>query len=177
MATVIGPTPPRTGAIKEAFWETLLKSTSPVILPLNLPEPQSITIAPFFTILPFIKFGLPVPEIRISACFVKNVMFFVKLPTAEKVAFSFKSQMLKGFPTNIPVPIKTIFFPLISIRYFLRSSAIPEIVGGDNNIQNKALKDVIQGIVREFWVHLTFSVDGNLYKKVKYLYQLKNKRS
>jgi len=59
----------------------------------------------------------------------------------------------------------------------LVDATIPEIVGGDNNIQNKALKDVIQGIVREFWVHLTFSVDGNLYKKVKYLYQLKNKRS
>jgi len=59
----------------------------------------------------------------------------------------------------------------------LVDATIPSMVGGDDNMQNKALKDVTQSIIREFWVHLTLSTDGTLYKKTKYLYQLKNKKS
>ena len=44
--TVIGPTPPGTGVIAEAFSDAVSKSTSPHNLPSMLCMPTSITIAP-----------------------------------------------------------------------------------------------------------------------------------
>src|ERR671922_1963053 len=52
IATVIGPTPPGTGVIHDAFVRTESKSTSPQICPLNLLIPTSIITAPGLTISP-----------------------------------------------------------------------------------------------------------------------------
>ena len=45
-----------------------------------------------------------------------------------------------------------------------------------DEIQRKAVKDVLQDITRELWEWLDFSCDGTLYKKAGYLCQLKKKQ-
>lgn len=73
---VIGPTPPGTGVIADAFSLTPSKSTSPHsfafpsgVIPI-LFTPTSITTAPSFTMSAVIAFGLPAATMRISARFV-----------------------------------------------------------------------------------------------------------
>jgi len=38
-----------------------------------------------------------------------------------------------------------------------------------DDIQRKAVKDILQDIARDFWQWLDFSTDGTIYKKVRYL--------
>ena len=66
-AIVIGPTPPGTGVIALATFETSLKSTSPTMPSVVLFIPTSITIAFFFTQSPFTKLRFPTAAIIISA--------------------------------------------------------------------------------------------------------------
>ncbi|GAI01700.1 unnamed protein product, partial [marine sediment metagenome] len=47
--------------------------------------PASITTTPFLTIFPVIKSGLPTPEIKISAFFVKEGVSFVNSLRTEMV--------------------------------------------------------------------------------------------
>jgi len=58
----------------------------------------------------------------------------------------------------------------------LVDATIPSVMGGDDNKQNKALKDVVQFIVRDFWRWLNASTDGTVYKKAGYLCQLKERQ-
>ena len=73
MVMVIGPTPPGTGVIMEAFSFTASKSTSPQrmafpsgVLPMRL-TPTSITTAPSFTMSAVTALGRPAATISISA--------------------------------------------------------------------------------------------------------------
>ena len=74
MAIVIGPTPPGTGVMNEAFAATSSKATSPTRrVPLALfgssmrLMPTSITIAPGLTIFALTNSGIPIAAIKISA--------------------------------------------------------------------------------------------------------------
>ena len=64
---VMGPTPPGTGVMNEAFRITLFASTSPTVSPEISFIPISITIALSFINLLLTNFGLPMATIRISA--------------------------------------------------------------------------------------------------------------
>ena len=66
-AIVIGPTPPGTGVKAFATFETSSKSTSPTQPFSVLFIPTSITIASFFTQLPFISSGIPTAATITSA--------------------------------------------------------------------------------------------------------------
>ena len=60
---VMGPTPPGTGVIAEAFGSTEAKSTSPQRAPFSsLSIPTSITAAPSLTMSPVTNFALPIDE-------------------------------------------------------------------------------------------------------------------
>ena len=83
IAIVIGPTPPGTGVMKDAFLDTFLKSTSPtirypfsVVSYATLVFPTSITTTSSFTISAFKKLGTPNADMMISACEVIWLMFF-----------------------------------------------------------------------------------------------------
>ena len=66
-AIVIGPTPPGTGVIAFATFETSSKSTSPTKPESVLLIPTSITIAPFLTQSLLTSYGFPTAAIIISA--------------------------------------------------------------------------------------------------------------
>src|SRR5690554_2201763 len=125
MAMVIGPTPPGTGVIKEAFLLTFSKSTSPVILyPFGLVGsstlviPTSIITASSFTISAFRKLGTPNAEIIISAWVVIWAIFLVLLWVSVTVLFPGHPlrliKILIGLPTIWLLPITTVCFPLVS---------------------------------------------------------------
>ena len=63
----MGPTPPGTGVIEEAFSFADSKSTSPQSFPLILCIPTSITTAPSGIWSPEINFGTPTATIITSA--------------------------------------------------------------------------------------------------------------
>ena len=69
----MGPTPPGTGVIRDACFDTEAKSTSPTSLPSKRLIPTSITTALFLTISRVTKLGLPIAAIRISADRVRKV--------------------------------------------------------------------------------------------------------
>ena len=77
--------------------------------------PISITTAPGFTISAVTKLGLPIAAMRMSACFVISVMFFVFEWHNVTVAFApfffcIRSAAI-GFPTILLLPIMTACFP------------------------------------------------------------------
>lgn len=75
---VMGPTPPGTGVIREAFFNTAEKSTSPTSLPAKRLIPTSMTTELSFTISAVTKFGFPIAAIRISADRARLDKFFVR---------------------------------------------------------------------------------------------------
>ena len=86
-------------------------SISPSKLPSTSLVPASIKILPSFTHFEFIKFGIPVPEIKISAWFVNNSGFLVSLFIEIIVASVLASQFKVGYPTNFPCPITATVLP------------------------------------------------------------------
>ena len=69
MARVMGPTPPGTGVMKEAFFSTSSKHTSPKNLPVSGSRfiATSMTTAPGYIMSPIMSPGLPAATTRISA--------------------------------------------------------------------------------------------------------------
>ena len=80
-AIVIGPTPPGTFVISEAFGSQASKSTSPHNFPVSGSRltPTSITTAPSPTMSAVTNFGRPIATTRISASRVTSARFFVRL--------------------------------------------------------------------------------------------------
>ncbi len=74
---VIGPTPPGTGVIAFANFETSSKSTSPTIPSSVLFIPTSITMDPFLTQSPLTSFGIPTATTKMSAFRHSSFKFFV----------------------------------------------------------------------------------------------------
>ena len=118
-AIVIGPTPPGTGVIAFATFETSSKSTSPT-KPLSvLFIPTSITIASFFTQSPLTNSGLPTAAIIISALLHSAFKSFVFECVIVTVQFSFKSNYAIGFPFKFDLPITTACLPFKFFSTFL----------------------------------------------------------
>ena len=111
-AIVIGPTPPGTGVIALATFETSSKSTSPTIPESVLLMPTSITIAPFFTQSPLTNFGLPTAAIIISALLHSSFKSFVLECVIVTVQFSFYNNSAMGLPFKFDLPIITACLPL-----------------------------------------------------------------
>ena len=78
MAMVMGPTPPGTGVIRETFFDTDEKSTSPTNWPATRLIPTSMTTALSFTISAVTKFGFPIAAIRIYADRARLGKFLVR---------------------------------------------------------------------------------------------------
>src|SRR5690554_6821996 len=133
---VIGPTPPGTGVIWEAFGATSSNFTSPTNLnPLFLDGseilwiPTSITTAPSLTISAVTKPGLPKATIKISAvCAISDkfwVLLWVKV-TVQLPGLPFLAiKILMGDPTIWLLPITTQCLPEVSIWYLFKSSKMP----------------------------------------------------
>ena len=150
MAIVIGPTPPGTGVIYEAFGSTFTKSTSPIsVAPFSSKSfalhsrssgfalslvilfiPTSITTAPSFTISSLIRYGTPAATTRISASFVCDLRSFVSIWHIVGVAHSFKKRRLIGFPTISLCPTMVTSFPFMGISYLFIISMTPAGVAG-----------------------------------------------
>ena len=113
---VIGPTPPGTGVITDAFCSAAAKSTSPHNLPVSGSRftPTSITTAPSEIMSAVTKRGRPIATTRISASRVTDGRSFVLLCAIVTVAFSSNSSFATGSPTILLRPMTTALFPEIS---------------------------------------------------------------
>lgn len=50
----------------------------------------------------------------------------------------------------------------------IADATVPQLVGGDNNIQNKAIKDIIQTILWEWFNHITKHKTDHLFDKINW---------
>ena len=109
----MGPTPPGTGVMTEAFGSMAAKSTSPHSLPVSGSRftPTSMTTAPSATISAVTNFGRPMATTRISAWRVTSVRLRVRLWVIVTVAFSSSSSFETGRPTMLLRPMTTARFP------------------------------------------------------------------
>src|SRR3989344_3334234 len=115
LATVMGPTPPGTGVIAEAFFTTSSKSTSPTRPSRVWFMPTSTTTTPSFTASPVIIFGFPIAAIRISAPRVMAARSLVLLWQIVTVASRLRSITAIGFPTILLRPTITACLPATAI--------------------------------------------------------------
>ena len=131
-AMVIGPTPPGTGVIAEAFGSTLAKSTSPQSFPVSgsLSMPTSMTATPSFTMSPVTNFGLPIATTRISAWRVISARSFVREWQMVTVAFRSSRSFETGSPTIWLRPMTTAFLPSIGTLASSSSFMMPFGVQG-----------------------------------------------
>ena len=113
---VIGPTPPGTGVMADAFSLTFSKSTSPQSLPFSSRSmPTSMTTAPSFTISAVINFGLPMAATKISARLHSSKRSFVLLWQTVTVASALRRSSAMGRPTILLLPTTTARLPATGI--------------------------------------------------------------
>src|SRR5699024_10799411 len=130
MVMVMGPAPPGTGVMKEAFSATA-GSTSPQTLPSALRlMPTSMTTAPSLTISGVIKPALPTAATRISARRQTSSRCCVRLWHMVTVPWRCSSSILIGLPTMFDRPTTTHSLPLGSMPYSSSSSITPAGVQG-----------------------------------------------
>ena len=110
------PTPPGTGVIEATRGSTFRKSTSPQRLPFSSRFiPTSTTICPSDTNLSVTIPALPAAAIRISASLQAASRFLVLVWHIVTVACLLRSNMDKGLPTTMLLPIIVTFLPAGSI--------------------------------------------------------------
>src|SRR3989344_4891743 len=145
MATVIGPTPPGTGVIRDATFEADSKSTSPTnftrLSVYTKEVPASTTIAPFLICLPEIIPGFPTAEIITSAEASNTLVSLVLSVTTETVIPEATNMRANGLPTKSPATRSKTCLPLSEILYHLSSSKIAAGVGGKNNGSSEDRRD------------------------------------
>ena len=138
MATVIGPTPPGTGVIREATSATLGKSTSPQSEPsARLWMPTSMTTAPGLIQSARTCSGRPMAAIRMSACAGDRGRrlgspVWQTVTVASPPCPFWSSSSAIGLPTICDRPSTTACAPRVSIPASISSSRIPSGVHGTN---------------------------------------------
>ena len=132
---VIGPTPPGTGVMTDAFGSMAAKSTSPQSLPVSGSRftPTSITTAPSETMSEVTNLGRPIATTRISALRVTEGRSAVRLCAMVTVAFSSRRSLETGRPTILLRPMTTARLPLISTPAALSILMIPFGVQGSTH--------------------------------------------
>lgn len=124
IATVIGPTPPGTGVMRETG-SSVSKSASQRIFPSMRVNPTSMIVVPGRTMLFFTSPGCPTATTMISAFFVNSETSFVSLPHTVTVPPAFMRRRERGFPTILLFQITMIFSPRIFVLVTSRSRMIP----------------------------------------------------
>ncbi len=129
---VIGPTPPGTGVITDAFGSIAAKSTTPQSEPVSGSwlTPTSMTTAPSATMSAVTNLGRPMATTRISALRVTDGRSTVRLWATVTVAFSSMRSFDTGRPTILLRPITTALLPLISTPAALSILMMPFGVHG-----------------------------------------------